>query len=424
MMYSRKLKEDLLRSIKDDHSRVQVVYGARGVGQSTLLGEISDQVSSVFVDLSDAQHVAKLGEPLDFFKLHRGKLVILGEIQQDLGVLKMVRKFMDRRREGPPVRFLVGGVNSKSLLEQSAEILGSYGEYKELAGLSPLEIEAPDGEFLYRLRVRGGFPASYGACSDQEAHSWCKSLVATYLQEDFVVPEGLESEDLFERFCTMMAHSQASPWDGEKIGESLREDDSVAEHCLSELEERFLLRKLSPWGGHDREGGHNREGGCNGGGARIRKPVFKTPKTFLRDSGVMHTLLGIIDYEDLISRYLIYKKSWDGLVVEAILSSLPPAVKASYLRTLTGAEVELILEFGSEVWALSFTPHSVPKVYEGFHKLCLDIKATRKFAIYVGEETYPLRGDNTAISLGNFVILLREQVEAFLGGESGAKGGT
>ena len=394
MKYPREKLESLV-SLTSSHS-VALLYGPRAAGQSTLLRELTKKFSCLYINLSKKEQLDGLKDPADYLT-KKDKLIIIDHIQSHPDPFTYLKKIHHLKKEnlGKLKGFIVAGIHTKEGLDQSLKAFKGEAAAMELAGLNPLEIEHRYHEPLRRIRVRGGFPASYSAKTDQSAAAWRKKYIDSYLGQDLMGPYEKIPVEMLQRFWIMMAHSQGKPWRPDVIGDSLGEDEEVAEFLLQHLENHFLIRKLPPWSGKP----------------TTRRKRIKTPKTYVRDSGVMNTLLGIVDYEDLIS-HLYFGRSWEGSVVEHILASLPAMVKASYFRTHAGAELELVLEFGSEVWALCFTSSSIPKIYEDFPQSCEDVQATRRFSIYTGDETYPRKNHNTVIPLADFMMTLREHTHA------------
>ena len=394
MIYPREKLKNVTESL-DSHF-VTLLYGPRGAGQSTLLRELSKNVPSIYINLSRSGHFDRLKSPKQYLNLKKEKWVIIDECSHHPDLFSYLEEIHQLAVDGGKLKgFLIAGIHTQDLLGKVMKILGAKAYGVELAGLSPLEIEEPCREPLRRMRVRGGFPASYRAINDQRAASWRKRYINSYLQQDLKGPCGKIKVETLRRFWTMIAHSQGWIWRPDLIEGSLCEEREVVDFLFDHFENMFLLRKLPAWSGKPSQ----------------KRELFKVPKVYVRDCGVLHTLVGIVDYEDLIS-HDYFHKSWEGSVVEHILSSLPPLVKASYYRTSSAAEIELVLEFAEEVWALCISSSSVLQIYDDFPQSCEDVRATRRFCVYTGHETYPCRYQSTAITLADFITTLREYSDA------------
>ncbi|OGT49134.1 MAG: hypothetical protein A3F17_06665 [Gammaproteobacteria bacterium RIFCSPHIGHO2_12_FULL_41_15] len=295
-----------------------------------------------------------------------------------------------RRREGRGNgRFLVLGSASNELLKQSSESLAGRIYYSELTGLNPFEIEEPHGKPLQRLWMRGGFPDSYGAAGNHESNDWRQNFIRTYLERDIPQLGPRIPAATLMRFWTMLAHVQGELLNASKLAGSLGVESVTISRYLDLMVDLLLVRRLMPWHGN------------------IKKRLVKSPRTYIRDSGVLHTLLQIPDYEKLLG-HPILGKSWEGFVIENILSNLPSNIYPFFYRTSAGAEIDLLLEFGlGDYWAVEIKASRIPTVKKGFHTACEDLKVKRKFVVYTGEDEFSLGSKTTVISLARFVEELR-----------------
>jgi len=317
--------------------------------------------------------LALLSDPLAVLGT-RSELVILDEVQRLPGLFPALRGLVDRlRREGSGIgRFLLLGSSSFDLLRQSGETLAGRIAYRELR---PFDVLETGPEEVTRLWCRGGFPGSFLAASDSVSFSWRQDFVRTYLERDIPALGNRLPAATLRRFWTMLAHGQGQPLNVARLASSLALNVRTCRRYLDLLEDLLLLRPLLPWSGN------------------LRKRLVRSPKIYLRDSGVVHALLGLHGIEDVLS-HPVAGPSWEGFVIENLLAVLPPWVHPLYFRTHAGAEVDLILEFSPvRVWAIEIkrsTSHASPS--RGFHVACEDLKAERRIVIHCGHDAFPQPG--------------------------------
>ncbi len=393
MMYERQLTRKIAEKLT--HIPAIALLGPRQVGKTTLALEIARGQPSVYLDLENPEDLKKLQDPAHYLGLHTDKLVILDEVQRYPDLFMTLRGVIDSgRREGRGNgRFLILGSASNDLLRQSSESLAGRISYLELPGLSPFEIEAPDGQHLQRLWVRGGFPDSYAASNDARSHEWRRDFIRTYLERDIPRLGPRIPAATLMRFWTMLAHVHGELLNASKLAGSLSVESITVSRYLDLMVDLLLVRRLEPWFGN------------------TKKRLVKSPRIYVRDSGILHTLLRIPDYEYLLGHPVI-GKSWEGFVIEKILCALPLPVYPFFYRTSAGAEIDLLLELGlDDYWAIEIKYGKTPKVKKGFHTACDDLGVKRKFVVYSGEDTYPLGNETTVISLP----LLLEEMGKHLG---------
>ncbi|MEM7589136.1 MAG: ATP-binding protein [Myxococcota bacterium] len=389
-MYQRELVKKIIERLT--RNPAVAILGPRQIGKTTLALEIAKHQPSIYLDLENSEDCQKLQDPAHYLNLHADKLVILDEIQRYSDLFMSLRGIIDaRRREGRGNgRFLVLGSASNELLKQSSESLAGRIHYLELTGLNPFEIEEPHGESLQRLWLRGGFPDSYGAVDDDESNEWRQSFIRTYLERD--VPQlgpRIPAVTLM-RFWTMLAHAQGELFNASKLASALGVQSITVSRYLDLMVDLLLVRRLQPWHGN------------------IKKRLVKSPRTYVRDSGVLHTLLHIPDYEKLLG-HPILGKSWEGFVIENIISALPASVHPYFYRTAAGAEIDLLLEFGlNNYWAIEVKSSRTPALKRGFHMACEDLHVKRKCVVYTGEDSFSLGNETTVLPLAEFIETLRK----------------
>ncbi len=359
-----------------------VLLGARQVGKTTLAKAIGQRIDSVYLDLESPEDQLKLIDPPGFLRMHADKLVILDEIQRAPELFAILRGVIDQNRASgrKSGQFLLLGSASMDLLRQSSESLAGRIRIIEMSGFNLLEV-GKKLETRNRLWLRGGFPESFLASSDDAAMDWLEDLVRTYLERDipqlgFRIPAAR-----LRRLWTMLAHLQGEPVNLSQLGANLEINAKTAAHYIDILEDLLLIRRLAPW--------H----------ANVKKRLVKSPRCYIRDSGITHRLLGIDSEEALLSHPVI-GKSWEGFVVENLHSVLPSRAEAWYYRTTGGAEIDLVIRLSaSETWAVEIKYGMAPKVGKHYSRTCDDVGATRKYVVYGGDDTFPLGNGVTMISL-------------------------
>lgn len=387
-MYERQQKAKILSLLSQ--TPAVALLGPRQIGKTTLALEIAKTQASLYLDLENPEDFQKLESPSHYLDMHADKLVILDEIQRYPNLFMSLRGIIDtRRREGRGNgRFLILGSASHELLKQSAESLAGRIHYVEMTGLTPFEIETPTGLPLQRVWHRGGFPDSYAAADDMTSHTWRQNFIRTYLERDIPQLGPRIPATTLRRFWTMLAHTQGELFNASKIAGSLGIESVTVSRYLDLMIDLLLVRKLEPWHGN------------------VKKRLVKSPRTYVRDSGIVHALLHIPHYEDLLG-HPILGKSWEGFVIETIVSALPAGVQAYFYRTAAGAEIDLLLEFGWETyWAIEVKASLTPKPTKGFYMACEDLQVKKRVVIYPGTDRFLIGEDTEVTSLATFLSLL------------------
>ena len=361
------------------------VLGPRQIGKTTLAEAIAATVATkpIYLDLERPSEAARLKEPEEYLELHKGKLIILDEIQRIPELFPILRGVIDRRRqEGLRTgQFLILGSASLDLLKQSSESLAGRIAYKELAGLTVAEIGHHSTKEFDRLWLRGGFPDSFLAKNDEASLRWRLNFVSTYLERDIPQLGPRIPAITLRNLWTMLAHNQGGQLNIAQLGNNLDVTAPTTKRYVELLEDLLLIRTLRPWSGN------------------VGKRLVKAPKVYIRDSGITHALLNLTTLDDLLGHPIV-GASWEGFVLENLLSCLPTGVTAWFYRTSAGAEVDLVIEKNSrERFAIEIKRSQAPSVSKGFHLGCEDIRATRRFIVYPGKERYPVTKEITAIPI-------------------------
>jgi uncharacterized protein len=361
------------------------VLGPRQVGKTTLAEEIAASVNPepIYLDLERPSEAARLNEPEGYFELHKGKLIILDEIQRVPELFQILRGVIDRRRrEGHRTgQFLILGSASLDLLKQSSESLAGRIAHKELSGFTVDEIDHKSPKDFDRLWLRGGFPDSFLAKNDEASLRWRLNFISTYLERDVPQLGPWIPATTLRLLWTMLAHSQGGQLNIAQLGNNLDVAAPTAKRYVELLEDLLLIRTLRPWTGN------------------VGKRLVKAPKVYIRDSGLTHALLNLTTLDDLLGHPVV-GASWEGFVIENLLSCLPVGVTPWFYRTSAGAEIDLVIENNSkERYAIEIKRSQAPSVSKGFHLGCEDIKATKRFIVYPGKERFPATKEITAIPI-------------------------
>jgi predicted AAA+ superfamily ATPase len=367
--------ESLLR-----HSPAVVLLGPRQAGKTTLALAFGGQTASIYLDLEDANDRAKLSNPSRYLADHENELVILDEVHRVPELFQQLRGIIDRgRRHGKANgRFLLLGSAAMDLLKQSGESLAGRVSYLELGPFDALEIDPASLETLW---LRGGFPRSFLAESDDISLTWRRDFVRTYLERDIAQFGPRIPAETLRRFWTMLAHNQAQVLNAANLASGLGVDGKTVARYLDLLVDLLLVRRLPPW---------QRNAG---------KRLVKAPKVYVRDSGIAHALLGIRDKEMLLGHPVV-GQTWESFVIETLIAAAPEATEANYYRTSNGTEVDLLLTLpGGELWAIEVKRTSAPKLERGFHSACADLDPQRRFYVYPGAERFPLDERTDAIGV-------------------------
>ncbi len=355
------------------------LLGSRQVGKTTLARQIAKTRAAVYFDLEEPETTPLFENPRSMLSRYADKLVILDEIQRVPGLFESIRGLIDTyRQEGRGVgKFLLLGSASIDLLRQTSESLAGRVSYRELGPLNLLEtIAAGIPKSEDRLWLRGGFPNAFLAKSDRSSMTWRRDFVRTYLERDIPSFDSRAPGETLRRFWTMLAHNQGGLLNAAGLAASLAVDTRTVNRYLDLLVDLLLIRRLQPWHGN------------------IKKRLVRSPKIYLRDSGIVHCLLNLVSL-DAVLGHPVAGMSWEGFVVENILTAAPEWVQPFFYRTARGAEIDLVLEFAPDQrWAIEIKRAATrPRPSAGFHIGSEDIKAKRRLVIYPGEHSF-VQGDN------------------------------
>lgn len=380
------LERWLHKSIEEtlNHIPAVVLLGPRQVGKTTLAQSIAAKRPSIYLDLEDPGDLLRLEDPRFYFEQNRDKLIVIDEIQRKPDLFNVLRGQIDRnRRAGHSYgQFLLLGSASRVLLNQSAESLAGRVSYQELR---PLNVFETGKGSIHDLWIRGGFPESM--LNEEFSHSWRRDFIRTYLERDIPALGSRIPAETLRRFWTMLAHNQGQFFNATQIGGNLNASGQTAVRYLDLMVDLMLVRRLNPWY------------------VNVAKRLVKRPKTYIRDSGILHALLNIQSLDELLGHPVV-GGSWEGFVIENILSVAPPEVDAAFYRTAAGAEIDLVLSFGDNRWAVEIKRTTAPKLTRGFYAACEDVKPARKWVVYTGNERYRLRDNINMVPLPDLMEAL------------------
>lgn len=381
-MANSKLKDALGRQA------AVALLGPRQVGKTTLAYQIAEASDAIYLDLENPEDRQKLERADAYFREHEAKLIVLDEIHRAPELFARLRGVIDRqRRQGSKFgRFLILGSASIDLLKQSSESLAGRLAYVELGPLNILETGgATDVQQV--LWLRGGFPDSFLARHDSDSYAWRQDFIRTYLERDVPMFGPRVPAETLRRLWTMMAHGQGTQFNASELARSLSISATTVSRYIDLLVDLLLVRRLPPYF------------------VNVGKRLVKSPKLYVRDSGIQHALLGITTMDDLLGHPVV-GASWEGFVIENIISVLPLLAQPFYYRTAAGAEIDLLLEFpGGERWAIEIKSAST-KPLRGFHEARDDLKPTRSFVVHAGSDRFEVSDGIEAISLHEIMNLV------------------
>jgi uncharacterized protein len=386
------LKRSLTKKVLDALSSFPVVaiLGCRQVGKTTLAFQVKEKIQkpAVYLDLELPQDRAKFSEPQLYLEQQAGKLLILDEIQRVPDLFPVMRSLIDqRRRKGEKsAHYLILGSASPELLNQSSESLAGRIAYLELDPFNIEEIETnntPDP--INQLWVRGGFPDSFLSKNDNESMWWREQFIKTYLERDLPQLGPKLSADKTYRLWKMLAFEQGCLFNASRFALSLEMSVASVKNYLEVLADLFLVRFLRPWSGNS------------------KKRLIKSPKVYVRDSGLLHALTNITTLDDLISRSLC-GLSWEGFAIEQILQKMTYGTQAFFYRSNAGSEIDLILELPNrKKIAIEIKRTLSPNLSKGFRLGCEEVNPEKRFFIIPRGDAYPLDEKTIAIGLAEFI---------------------
>lgn len=377
-MIHRRIQQELDLALSRQAS--VALLGPRQVGKTTLALEVAASRPNVYLDLENPMDRTKLAEPELFFARHQDELVILDEIHRAPDLFMVLRGVIDKgRRAGRRTgRFLMLGSAAIELMRQSETLAGRIA----FVDMGPLDVLEAGNQSTETLWLRGGFPDSFLADDDSLSMALRRDFIRTYLERDVPMFGPRIPAETLGRFWTMLAHSQGCLLNASKFAANLGVSAPTVTSYLGLLSDLLLVRRLPPY--------HRNVG----------KRLVKSPKTYVRDSGLLHALLGIADVDALLGHPVV-GASWEGVVIENLIAAAPAGAQAYFYRTAAGAEIDLVLDLGGRhgVWAFEIRRNPAQGLRKGNHHALADIAPKRSFLIHGGSDRFPLTRDTEAIGL-------------------------
>ncbi len=377
---SRKIESDIQKNLKN--FPVVAILGPRQCGKSTLAKRIvASRKKSVYLDLELESDLRKIDDPELFLSGHEDKLVCIDEIQRTPDLFKSLRGIIDRKRKNG--RFLILGSASRDLIRQSSESLAGRICFMQLTPFLFSEVSDAGKPDVMKLWSRGGFPESFLSRSNQSSAIWRESFIRTFLERDIPQLGFNLPAQMMRRLWTMLAHSHGQVLNSSRLGEALGVSHTTIRSYLDILEQTFMLRIIQPFQ------------------ANVKKRIIKSSKVYVRDSGILHALLGIENKNDLFG-HPVFGSSWEGFALENILSAYPKHSPYFY-RTSSGVEIDLVLERGTKKIAFECKASKSPTLSKGFYQALKDLSIDHAYVISPVDEQYPIKKGIIVAPLHTFI---------------------
>ncbi len=384
------INRTLTESIKKNlhHFPALAILGPRQCGKSTLAKHlVNENPEARYLDLEKMSDRNKLSDPEMFFRLNSGKLIILDEVQKLPEIFSVLRSVIDEQNRNG--QFLILGSASRDLIKQSSETLAGRIAYFRLTPFTLQEVSVTEkntSDPLFNYILRGGFPRSYLAYNEEVSFMWRQNFTETFLQRDlpqmgFDIPP-----EIAMRLWKMCAHSQGQLLNSSKFAGSLGLSNVTIKKYLDLFHGTFMLRQLPPVF------------------VNLKKRLIKSPKIYIRDSGILHALLSIHSIDELYS-HPVFGASWETVVIENILQKYD-TWDAGFYRTSNGAEIDLVLERGLQKLTIECMASASPKPSKGFYSALEDLKIAKGWIIApITGDAYPLNEKVSVISLNDFLSM-------------------
>jgi predicted AAA+ superfamily ATPase len=381
MQYIHRIESGKIKKYLENFPAVALL-GPRQCGKSTLANHLlKDFPGAIFLDLENPEDRMKLSDPWLFFQLHAGKLVCLDEIQRIPELFPILRSVIDKNNINE--QFLILGSASRDLLHQSSESLAGRLVYQEL---TPFQFIETEKESLFGFQLRGGFPRSLLASDDEISFQWRRSFISTFLERDLALLGFGYPPETMRKLWIMCAHQQGQLSNLSRLGQSLGVSHTSVRSYLDLLKDTYMLRILQPFD------------------ANTGKRVVKTPKVYLRDTGILHALLSIRRLEDLLG-HPVFGASWETMVIEQLLARWEG--NFGFYRTPAGSEIDLVLEKNGKLIAIECKASTAPNVGRGFYTALEDLQIDQAIIVAPVADKYPLKK-------GVFVMSLNKAINELL----------
>lgn len=378
------IKRDLQLFVNENLSVFPAVaiLGPRQCGKSTLVRMLyQDTDNYLYLDLQNPDDLNKLNEPGLFFRTNQHLTICLDEIQMVPELFSVLRSEIDRNRR--PGRFILLGSASQEIIQKTSESLAGRIGLVELTPFTISELEHEINYELNKLWLRGGYPDSYLALTDQGSILWRENFIRTYVERD-IAQLGFQIPAMqLRRLLTMCAHNQGQLFNSSKLGESLGVTYQTVRRYIDLMEQTFIIRSLPPME------------------KNIKKRLVKSPKIYIRDSGLLHRLLQISDFNALMGNP-VFGSSWEGFVVENIISSLRDC-RFSFYRSATGDELDLIIERADKMLAVECKASTAPQVSKGFWNAIDTIQPDKTYIVAPVSSAYLFKPNVEVCGLSDFL---------------------
>lgn len=364
------------------------ILGPRQCGKTTLAQAVISSIkNSIYLDLEKPSDLNKLTEPELFFDIHKEDLICLDEIQRYPELFSTLRSIIDERKKN--AHFLILGSASRDLIKQSSESLAGRIAFLELTPFLLSEISTGEEASLHPYWLRGGFPPSYLAADDKNSFRWRENFIRTFLERD--IPQlgfQIPAENL-RRLWQMCAHSHGQLLNASKLGESLGVSHTTIRSYIGLLAQTFMIRILKPFE------------------VNLKKRLVKSPKIYVRDSGILHSLLGVESYDDLMG-HPVFGASWEGLVIENTIKAID-GWHFGFYRTSAGAELDLVLQKGQRRIGIECKASTAPQVTKSFWNSIEDLNIQEAWIIAPVKDSYPIKKNVFIAPLDAFISRLQEK---------------
>ncbi len=374
---SRKITSKIIESIKD--YPVVALLGARQVGKSTLAKAIQKKIkNSIYLDLEKPSHIAMLQDPEVFFENNKKAFICLDEIQRLPEIFSILRSVVDER--GSNKQFLILGSASKELIKQSSESLAGRIAYLDITPFSLLEIGKKE---VNKLWLRGGYPKSFLFSVNAKSLEWRLNYIKSFLEQDIPQLGFNIATHSMRRLWSMLAHNQGQVLNSSKLASSLGVSSHTVNAYMEILQQTFLLTLLRPYE------------------TNLKKRLIKSPKIYIRDTGLLHALLNIESMNDLLG-HPVYGSSYEGFVIENIMTKYYQW-QFSYYRTQSGAEIDLIMTKGNKKIAIEIKTSKAPVIPKGFWLATKELGITERYIIAQVNKSYMVKEGVRVLNLWDFL---------------------
>ena len=372
------------------------LIGARQVGKTTLARHVAQQLEgTLYLDLETSADLRKLEEAEPFLRAQVGRLTILDEVQYAPHLLTELRGIIDLRREASErsKQFLLLGSASLDLIQKASETLAGRIVYLEMP---PIGVEDAGAATIGRdvLWLRGGFPDSLTAADDEESYLWRQAFIRSYLERDVPMFAPRMPATTIGRLWAMLANGQGTLLNSARLAQGLGVSAPMIGRYIDLLVDLMLVRRLAPWSGN------------------LGKRLIRSPKVYVRDSGLVHALLEIGRLDQLLGHPIV-GPSWEGFVIETLIAAAGPASTPLFYRTADGAEIDLLFEQGGRPrLAIEVKRSTAPKIEAGFSIACDDLGIEHRFVVGSGQGSYRTRGDVTVHGLESAITAVRDVLKS------------